>query len=116
MTEENLPPAEIDRLKRLSFRNHVKNILFVCAGIAAATFGLKAFLLPEGLLDGGATGISLLINRVTGFDISVLIMLINLPLIYIGWRQISKSFAVKTFFAVAAFAVLVHFVEIGALT
>lgn len=116
MTEENPSPAEITRLKRLSFRNHVKNFLLVCAGIAAATFGLKGFLLPEGLLDGGATGISLLINRVTGFDISVLIMLINLPLIYIGWRQVSKSFAVKTFFAVAAFALVVHFVEIGDLT
>ena len=116
MIEENLSTAEVLRLKRLSLKNHVKNFIFVCAGVALATFGLKAFLLPEGLLDGGATGISLLINRVTGFDISALIMLINLPLIYIGWRQISKAFAIKTFFAVAAFALVVHFVEIGDLT
>lgn len=107
---------ETERLKRLAFWTHVKNSFLIGAGIAAATFGLKGFLLPEGLLDGGATGISLLINRVTGFDISVLIMLINLPLIYIGWRQVSKSFAVKTFFAVAVFAVVVHFVEIPDLT
>jgi uncharacterized membrane-anchored protein YitT (DUF2179 family) len=116
MTQENLSAAEVQRLRRLSLTNHIKNFLLVCAGIASATFGLKAFLLPEGLLDGGATGISLLINRVTGFDISVLIMLINLPLIYIGWRQVSKSFAVKTLFAVVAFAVVVHFIEIGDLT
>lgn len=107
---------ETERLKRLAFLTHVKNTFLVGAGIASATFGLKGFLLPEGLLDGGATGISLLINRVTQFDISILIMLINLPLIYIGWRQVSRSFAVKTFFAVAVFAIVVHFVEIPDLT
>lgn len=121
MTEKSLQihdteTRETERLKRLAFWTHVKNSFMIGAGIAAATFGLKGFLLPEGLLDGGATGISLLINRVTGFDISILILLINLPLIYIGWRQVSKAFAVKTFFAVAAFAVIVHFVEIPELT
>ncbi len=116
MTEETLSIDETERLKRLALTNYIKNFLLICAGIASATFGLKGFLLPEGLLDGGATGISLLINRVTQFDISVLIMLINLPLIYIGWRQISRSFAIKTFLAVAVFAIVVHFVEIPDLT
>jgi Uncharacterized conserved protein len=113
--EENAV-KETERLKRLAFWTHVKNTFLICAGIAAATFGLKGFLLPEGLLDGGATGISLLINRVTGFDISILIMLINLPLIYIGWRQVSRRFAVKTLLAVMTFAIVVHFVEIPDLT
>jgi uncharacterized membrane-anchored protein YitT (DUF2179 family) len=121
MTEKNpeihnTETRETKRLQRLELSNHIRNFLLIAAGIAAATFGLKGFLLPEGLLDGGATGISLLINRVTQFDISILIMLINLPLIYIGWRQVSRRFAVKTFFAVAVFALVVHFVEFGALT
>jgi uncharacterized membrane-anchored protein YitT (DUF2179 family) len=114
--EENLPSAETARIKRLTLFNGIKEFLLICAGIAAATFGLKGFLLPEGLLDGGATGISLLINRVTQFDISILIMAVNLPLIYIGWRQVSRAFAIKTFFAVAAFAVVVHFVHLPDLT
>ncbi len=113
---EEIEVRETERLKRLALTNHIKNFLLIGTGIASATFGLKGFLLPEGLLDGGATGISLLINRVTQFDISILIMLINLPLIYIGWRQISKSFAIKTFLAVAVFAIVVHFVEIPDLT
>src|SRR5687768_2650284 len=121
MAEESLQihdteTREAERLKRLAVWTHVKNSFMICAGIASATLGLKGFLLPEGLLDGGATGISLLINRVTNFNISILIMLINLPLIYIGWRQVSKSFAVKTFFAVLAFAVVVHYVELPDLT
>lgn len=116
MTEHNISISESERLKRLALKNYVKDFFLVCAGIASATFGLKGFLLPEGVLDGGATGISLLINRVTNIDISILILLINLPLIYIGWRQVSKSFAVKTFIAVIAFALIVHFVEIRDLT
>lgn len=107
---------ESKRLKRLAVKNHVRDFLLVCAGITCATFGLKGFLLPEGLLDGGATGISLLINRLTNIDISILIPIINLPLIYLGWRQVSKAFAIKTTFAIAVFAVFLHFVEIRDLT
>ena len=88
----------------------------IAAGIASATVGLKGFLLPNGFLDGGATGISLLVNRLTQIDISILIMLINLPLIVIGWRQVSKTFAIKTFLAVAVFAVVIHFFEMKILT
>jgi len=121
MTEDSLPihdtdTGETERLKRLALWTHVKNTFLVGLGIASATLGLQGFLLPEGLLDGGATGISLLLNRVTQYDISVLIMAINLPLIYVGWRQISKSFAIKTFFAVAVFATVVHFVKLPDLT
>lgn len=116
MADESIHITEDERLKKLVFKSHIKDFFLVCAGIASATFGLKGFLLPEGLLDGGATGISLLINRVTGFDISILILLVNLPLIYVGWRQVSKSFAIKTFIAVVVFALIVHFVEIKDLT
>jgi uncharacterized membrane-anchored protein YitT (DUF2179 family) len=105
-----------DRAKRLPFSGNIKNLFLIAAGIASATVGLKGFLLPNGFLDGGATGISLLVNRLTQIDISILIMLINLPLIVIGWRQVSKTFAIKTFLAVAVFAVVIHFFEMKILT
>ncbi len=107
---------ETQRIERLELSNQLKNFFLVAAGIASATVGLKGFLLPNGFLDGGATGISLLVNRLTQIDISVLIMLVNLPLIFIGFKQVSKVFALKTFFAVAAFAVVLHFFEMRILT
>lgn len=116
MAERDIHTTDIDRLKKLVLTNYVKDFFLVALGIASATFGLKGFLLPEGLLDGGATGISLLINRVTNIDISILILLINLPLIYLGWRQVSKTFAIKTFIAIVVFAFIVHFVELRDLT
>lgn len=107
---------ETKRIERLTLSNNIKNLFLVAAGIASATLGLKGFLLPNGFLDGGATGISLLLSRKTGVDLSFFILLVNLPLIFIGWKQVSKSFALKTFFAIAVFAVVVHFFEMQILT
>lgn len=104
------------RIRRLTRIHTVKDVLLIWAGIASATFGLKGFLLPNGFMDGGVTGISLLVNQLTGIDLSVLIVLINLPFIYIGSKQISKPFAVKTFCAVIGLSFLVHFVEIPDIT
>lgn len=112
MTEEN----EQGTTQNLNWSTQIKNFFLIGAGIVAATIGLKGFLLPNGFLDGGATGISLLINRLTSIDISVLIMLVNLPLIYIGYRQVSKSFALKTFVAIAVFATVIHFFDMQILT
>lgn len=105
-----------ERIKRLNFSTNVKNVFLIAAGIAAAAVGLKGFLLPNGFLDGGATGISLLLNLKTGIDISILIMVVNLPLIVIGWRQVSRDFALKTFLAVSVFAIVIHFFEMQSLT
>lgn len=119
MSEESLEQianTDADRIKRLNFSNLVKNFFLITTGIASATLGLKGFLLPNGFLDGGATGISLLLNLKTGIEVSIWIMVINLPLIFIGWRQVSKNFAIKTFFAIFAFAIVIHFFQMESLT
>lgn len=82
------------------------------AGIFSAGFGLEGFLIPNGLIDGGVTGISLLTNRETGISLSILLILINLPFIFLGWRQISQIFAVKSIVSIAVLALViatVHF-------
>jgi uncharacterized membrane-anchored protein YitT (DUF2179 family) len=102
--------------KQLLLTRHIKDAFLIASGVCSATLGLKGFLLPNGFLDGGVTGISLLINRLTGIDLSILILLINLPFIYIGVRQVSKSFALKTFIAISLLAFVVHFFEMQHLT
>jgi uncharacterized membrane-anchored protein YitT (DUF2179 family) len=94
-------------------KNNVKNIVFIALGIAFATVGLKGFLLPNDFLDGGVTGISLLTNQLTGVNISILIVVINIPFIVIGYRQVSPAFAIKTLIAIVALAIAVSFVEIN---
>lgn len=89
--------------------NYIKDAILIGSGVFAATIGLKGFLLPNHFLDGGVTGLSLLINALTDFNISILIAVLNLPFIVIGRKQISRVFAIKTLFAVAALAIAIKF-------
>lgn len=82
-----------------------RDILLVLAGITSACFGLKSFLMPNDFIDGGVTGISLLISRLTGLKLSYLIVAINIPFILLGFKQIGKGFAIKTAIAISLLAV-----------
>jgi uncharacterized membrane-anchored protein YitT (DUF2179 family) len=68
----------------------------VLAGIASAAFGLKGFLLSSRFIDGGVTGISMLLSDVLHLPLSVLILVINLPFIAVGYRSIGRAFALKS--------------------
>jgi uncharacterized membrane-anchored protein YitT (DUF2179 family) len=93
--------------------NHIKNrhtrfikeILLIIAGVTSACFGLKSFLMPSHFIDGGVTGISLLLSTLTGWNLSYLIAIINIPFVILGYRQIGKGFALKTAIAIAALSI-----------
>jgi uncharacterized membrane-anchored protein YitT (DUF2179 family) len=80
--------------------NIFKEFFLILIGILSAGFGLKGFLIPSGFIDGGVTGISLLIHFLTPINLSLLIFIINLPFIFLARKQIGKIFAIKTFFAI----------------
>lgn len=82
-----------------------KDLFLVASGIISACFGLKSFLMPNGFIDGGVTGISLLISTLTKFELSYLIILINIPFVILGYKQIGKGFAIKTAIAIAVLAI-----------
>lgn len=89
---------------KITVLSSVKNILWVTTGIASATFGLKGFLLPSNFIDGGTTGISLLISETTGIELYLLLLVINLPFIFLGYKVIGKQFAIKTAMAITGLA------------
>jgi uncharacterized membrane-anchored protein YitT (DUF2179 family) len=99
------------RVRRINIARAIKDFFFISLGVMAAAFGLKSFLLPNGFLDGGAVGISLLLNITTNIDLSYLIILINIPFILIGYTQVSKVFAFKTLGAIFALAIVIAFME-----
>lgn len=92
------------------------DIFFIVCGIIAACIGLRGFLLPNGFFDGGAMGIALLLHYFIKVDLSVFIILVNLPFVLLGFRQISKEFAVKSALAIFALAAAIQFIHIPALT
>jgi len=104
--------------------NHLKNkylqygrdFLLITCGIFSACFGLKSFLMPSEFIDGGVTGISLLISTLTGLKLSYLIMIINIPFVILGFSQIGKTFAIKTACAIAVLAVFLIIVPFQPVT
>lgn len=81
------------------------NVLFIILGILSAGMGLKGFLLSSRFIDGGVTGISMLLSDVVGLPLSVWLLIINLPFIALGYKQIGKKFAVKSALAIAGLSV-----------
>ena len=90
-------------LKILSKRN-LKDFLLISAGIISASFGLKGFLLTNEFIDGGAMGISMLISKQSKLPLYILIIIANSPFIFMGYKVVSKAFAVKTVLAIIGLA------------
>ncbi len=81
--------------------------LWLAAGAFIAALGIDCFLLPNHFIDGGVTGISMLIAEKTGLPLALFLLLFNAPFVLIGYRQIGRTFAIKSFLAIGllAFAV-----------
>jgi len=106
----------MSRLGRLMVKVRIKETIFLLLGVLSASIGLKGLLLPNQFLDGGAMGVSLLGEVLTGYNLSVLIILVNAPFIVLGARQISFPFAVKSSIAILGLALLVHLLEFPVIT
>lgn len=95
----------------MKFKHTIQDILYCAAGIGFSGFALKSFLVPNHFLDGGLTGISLLVHEFTHFNLAIIIILTNIPLIVLGAYQIGVKFAIKTLCCVIGLGVLLTFVH-----
>jgi uncharacterized membrane-anchored protein YitT (DUF2179 family) len=91
---------------RSEYENIFKDSLWILLGIACAAFGLEGFIVPNGLLDGGVTGVSLIMAKLTPLNVPFYIFVLNIPFILLGFRQVSKIFAVKTFMAIIVLSIV----------
>lgn len=89
----------------------MKDAVLITAGIFSAGLGLKGFLLSSHFIDGGVTGISMLLSSTLKIPLAILIPVINLPFIIMGYRQISLIFAIKSTIAITGLAVCLALVE-----
>jgi uncharacterized membrane-anchored protein YitT (DUF2179 family) len=102
--------------KRVSIKAEIKSSLYIFLGIIAAGFGLNGFLLPNKFIDGGVTGVSLLLTELTQLPFSVLIILINIPFIFLSYFTLGKSFAIKTLLAIIGLALCVAIIHFPIIT
>jgi uncharacterized membrane-anchored protein YitT (DUF2179 family) len=87
------------------------NTLLIVIAILSAGLGLKGFLLSSRFIDGGVTGVSMLVSNVLGWPLAILILVINLPFIALGYRQIGRAFAIKSTLAIAGLSLCLAFVK-----
>lgn len=93
-----------------------KEYIFIIIGVFSAGFGLKGFLLPNHFIDGGATGISLLLQNITSLELSYFLILVNLPFLILASKTISLKFAVRSIVAISLLALVVHFIDYPTIT
>lgn len=101
---------------KVEFTHLLRDSFFIFLGIVSASFGLKGFLLPNSFIDGGVTGISLIISELTEIPLSILLVAINLPFIFMAFSTISKQFAIRSIIAIMLLALTVHFIPFPIIT
>lgn len=91
--------------KKLTRRRLLLKVLFMTLGGITMGVGLEFFLIPNSISDGGVVGISIMLSHLMSIPLGVLLFLINLPFFYIGYKQIGKTFALSSLYAVAIFSI-----------
>ena len=92
-------------------RTGIEQFIMIVLGILSAGMGLKGFLLSSHFIDGGVTGISMLVAAITGLPISILIFVINMPFIFLAYRRLGFSFAIKSAAAIAGLSLCLAFMN-----
>jgi uncharacterized membrane-anchored protein YitT (DUF2179 family) len=105
------PGSKVLSTNKINLRAESKNISLIMLGILSAGMGLKGFLLSSHFIDGGVTGISMLLTHIFGIPLSLLIVLLNLPFIFMGYRYVGHLFAIKSSLAIIGLAMVLLFVS-----
>ena len=80
------------------------SFILLTVGAILASYALECFLIPNTILDGGITGISIIISKLTKIPLSMLIIILNVPFIYIGYKNIGKGFLIRTIYSMGIFS------------
>ncbi|HZG86107.1 YitT family protein [Paenibacillus sp.] len=90
---------------RLSKAKLLRRTLFLTLGAALMSVGLEIFLVPNNIIDGGIVGISIIASHLTHVPLGAFLLLLNLPFLFLGYKQIGKTFALSTLYAVAVMSI-----------
>ena len=98
------------RKKRKTIGVYLRKLLLITVGAIIAAAGLKLFLVPNNIIDGGVVGLSIMGATITSMSFSTIMVLLSLPFIVYGWKRLGKAFALYTLYAVIALSVASNFI------
>lgn len=82
----------------------VISFIMLTFGSILAAFALETFLIPNTILDGGVTGISIIISKLTSLPVSLLVLILNIPFVYIGYKNLGRGFLVRAVYSMILFS------------
>ncbi|QCJ45231.1 YitT family protein [Bacillus sp. S3] len=86
--------------RKLTKRKLLQRILLITLGATLMSVGLEIFLVPNKVIDGGITGISIMLSYITGWKLGIFLFILNIPFFFIGYKQIGKTFAFSTLYGI----------------
>lgn len=90
----------IHKLSNIPINDVLKKYLFIFIGASSLALGVVLFLIPNHIVAGGTPGISIIINYFSGIPAGMLMFLINIPLVLMSMKYISREFAIRTIFSI----------------
>ena len=89
----------------ISKYERASRVLFIILGAIITAIGLEAVLIPNNIIDGGITGISILLSHITGLSLSLFLFILNIPFVFIGYKELGKSFAFSSVIGITALSI-----------
>src|SRR5699024_4517305 len=90
--------------QRITKIKKILRALAVVIGAFITAYGLESVLIPNNVSDGGVTGLSIVASQLFGLPLGILLAVLNIPFIYLGYKQIGKSFAIYSVIGIASLA------------
>lgn len=88
---------------------NIISIIMLTVGTVIAAAALECFLIHNTILDGGITGVSIIVSKLTGIPLALLVLILNIPFVYIGYKNLGKSFLVRTVYSMVSFSLFLSF-------
>lgn len=89
----------------------VLSFFMLTLGVFLAALALETFLIPNTILDGGVTGVSIIISKLTEIPISLLVLVLNIPFVYIGYKNLGRGFLGRTVYSMIAFSLFLELLK-----
>ncbi len=91
--------------RKLPKKKIFQRILLITLGAVLMAVGLEIFLVPNNVIDGGITGISIMLSYLTGWKLGIFLFILNMPFFFIGYKQIGKTFAISTLYGIIVLSI-----------
>lgn len=101
-------------MKKHGLLEHIRKIIMIIIGAVITAYGLEAVLIPNDVIDGGVTGLSIMGSSLFGLPLGVFLFVLNIPFVYLGYKQVGKTFALMSVVGIVALSistVVLHHVD-----